>query len=86
MRFSRYFAHTRLRPDRRDIRIEWILHVATAPEHEAIQANGRIQRWGRIQSKSSRWLRVVLFEDGETIHNAFFDQSFRPPLRLTEPP
>jgi len=25
-----------------------------------------------------RWLRVVLLEDSETVHNAFFDRRFRP--------
>ena len=49
-----------------------------APEHEAVQPDGRIRRWGRIEEAGGRWLRVVLLEDGETVHNAFFDRGFRP--------
>lgn len=86
MRFSHYFAQARSRQDRRSISIEWILRVAHDPEHQAIQSDGRHRRWGRIREAGGRWLRVVLLADGETIHNAFFDRSFRPPLRLTEPP
>jgi hypothetical protein len=25
-----------------------------------------------------RYLRVILLSDGQTVHNAFFDRSFRP--------
>lgn len=28
--------------------------------------------------EEQRYLRVILLEDGETIHNAFFDRGFRP--------
>jgi hypothetical protein len=86
MRFSTYFVQARSRRDRRSISIGWILRVAHDPEHQAIQSDGRHRRWGRIREADGRWLRVVLLADGETIHNAFFDRSFRPPLRLTEPP
>ena len=48
------------------------------PEHEAIQTDGRIRRWARIEAMEGRWLRVVLLADGETVHNAFFDRRFRP--------
>jgi hypothetical protein len=26
----------------------------------------------------SRYLRVILLPDGETVHNAFFDRGFKP--------
>jgi hypothetical protein len=32
----------------------------------------------RLNTADARYLRVVLLEDGETVHNAFFDQSFTP--------
>ena len=35
-------------------------------------AKGRIRQWGWI-SKESELLRVILLEDGETVHNVFFD-------------
>jgi chorismate-pyruvate lyase len=42
-----------------------------------MQADGRIRRWKQIPEADGRWLRVVLLEDGETVHNAFFDRRFR---------
>jgi hypothetical protein len=44
---------------------------------EKIQADGRIRRWARIVEMDNRALRVILLEDGETIHNAFFDRNFK---------
>jgi hypothetical protein len=76
LKFTRYFAHTRTRPDRRRIRDEWIERIIRAPEHEAVQSDMRIRRWGYIPEEG-RYLRVVLLPDGETVHNAFFDRSFR---------
>lgn len=78
MKTTRYFDHVRQRPDRAMIRGEWIEYVRDNPEHDAIQADGRIRRWARIEAMEGRWLRVVLLPDGETVHNAFFDRRFRP--------
>ena len=43
---------------------------------ERVQSDGRIRRWIRIPEMENRALRVVLLEDGETVHNAFFDRGF----------
>ena len=75
---TRYLAEIRARPDRAMIRDEWILQVKERPEHEAVQADGRIRRWGRIVQAENRWLRVILLPDGETVHNVFFDRGFKP--------
>jgi hypothetical protein len=40
------------------------------------QVDGRIQRWAFIEEEQ-RYLRVILLEDGETLHNAFFDRRFK---------
>lgn len=48
------------------------------PIDERIQADGRIRRWGYVP-EVEMFLRVVLLEDGETVHNAFFDRRFRKP-------
>ena len=45
---------------------------------QLVQEDGRIRRWGKIAESEDRYLRVVLLSDGETIHNAFFDRSFKP--------
>lgn len=77
MKFTRYFVHVRRRPDRLDIRDEWIERVIAKPEAELLQADGRVRRWARIPEAGGRYLRVVLLEDKQTIHNAFFDRRFR---------
>jgi len=77
MKFTRYFLHTREREDRKEIRLEWIERVIRKPEAELVQADRRIRRWARIPEARGRYLRVVLLEDGETVHNAFFDRHFR---------
>jgi hypothetical protein len=35
------------------------------------------RRWARIPEMDHRTLRVILLEDGETVHNAFFDREFK---------
>jgi hypothetical protein len=76
MKFTAYFHHTRNRPDRMGIQLEWIERAICHPDVERPQADGRIRRWKRIPEAEGRWLRVVLLEDGETVHNAFFDRRF----------
>jgi hypothetical protein len=78
MKTTEYFDTIRLRRDRATIRESWITRVVAHPQHERIQANGRIRRWARIEEAGARWLRVVVLSDGETVHNAFFDRGFRP--------
>lgn len=46
------------------------------PEKTEIQTDGRVRKWAKIQ-EVDKYLRVILLEDGETIHNAFFDRSFK---------
>ncbi len=43
-----------------------------------IQQDGRIRRWARIDEMDGKYLRVVLLRDQETVHNAFFDRTFKP--------
>lgn len=75
MKFTEYFKHTQLRPDRANIEIKWIEFVFYHPDFEQVQTDGRIRRWAYI-SEVEKYLRVVILEDKETIHNAFFDRSF----------
>ena len=78
MKTTRYFDALRTRPDRVAIRGEWIERAIHTPVKEKVQADGRIQRWAQIPEAESRYLRVVLLADGETVHNAFFDRRFTP--------
>ncbi|PIP42572.1 MAG: hypothetical protein COX19_00740 [Desulfobacterales bacterium CG23_combo_of_CG06-09_8_20_14_all_51_8] len=76
MKTTQYFEYTRKRPDRSQIKEEWIRTVIQKPEKVEIQSDGRIRKWAKI-SEAGKYLRVILLEDGETVHNAFFDRSFR---------
>jgi hypothetical protein len=83
MKFTNYFIHTRLRADRSIIKLEWIEYVFDNPDFEEIQVDGRIRRWAFIK-EIEKYLRIVILEDKETIHNAFFDRSFDNKLKENE--
>jgi len=76
MKYTQYFLYTRQRSDRKNIKLDWIQFVFDNPVKEKIQSDGRIRRWAKIPEAGNRYLRVVILEDRETIHNAFFDRSF----------
>lgn len=58
--------------------MEWIQQVFDHPVKEEVQQDGRLRRWGPVPEMGGRYLRLILLPDGETVHNAFFDRSFRP--------
>lgn len=76
MKYTQYFIHTRKRLDRAYIKDEWIEQVINSPVRSEIQSDGRIKKWAKIEDVG-KYLRVILLEDGETVHNAFFDRKFR---------
>ncbi len=78
MKTTKYFDSLKSRPDRALIKLEWIQSVIKSPEMEFVQADGRIRRWRKINDYENRYLRVILLEDGETVHNAFFDRGYKP--------
>ncbi|MDJ0903263.1 MAG: hypothetical protein QNJ55_31135 [Xenococcus sp. MO_188.B8] len=78
MKTTRYFDSVRSRPDRLFIKDKWIIHVMKNPEHTQVQSDGRIRIWGQIAEFEGRYLRVILLPDRQTVHNAFFDRSFKP--------
>ena len=75
MKSTEYFVHTRKRADRAYIKYEWIEKVIVNPVHTEVQTDGRIRKWAKIEEED-KYLRVILLEDGETVHNAFFDRQF----------
>ena len=77
MKSTQYFMHVRRRPDRVEIKDEWVERVIAKPEAESLQADGRIRLWARVPQAGGKYLRVILLEDRETVHNAFFDRRFR---------
>lgn len=68
------------RPDREDINQDWSERGLYEPEYIEVQSNGRIKHWIYVQEKR-RWLRVVILEDGETIHTNFWDRGFERKLK-----
>lgn len=78
MKTTKYFDSLRDRPDRSLIQNEWIESVISHPEMEFTQDDGRIRLWGKVPEMENRYLRVILLEDRETVHNAFFDRRFKP--------
>jgi hypothetical protein len=77
MKFTQYFKFIKERSDRISIKSEWIEHVINNPEKEEIQKDSRIRRWAKIKEANNKYLRVILLEDRETVHNVFFDRSFK---------
>jgi hypothetical protein len=59
-----------------EVRQEWIEYVLANPVKQEVQPNHRISYWGNIEAAEGRSLRVITLEDGETVHNAFFDRNF----------
>jgi hypothetical protein len=57
----------------------WCAQVLAAPIRRETQADGRVRCWGAVidpRDGKTRILRVVTLEDGETVHDAFFDRDF----------
>lgn len=77
MKTTRYFDEQvrRKRPYVTPARCEAAL---AAPLRRTEQPDGRIRIWGRVADDDGapRVLRVVLLDDGETVHNAFYDRDF----------
>jgi hypothetical protein len=76
MKSTQYFDYIGCRPDRAQIKEVWIKFVIENPEKIETQSDGRIRKWAKI-TEADKYLRVILLEDGETVHNAFFDRSYK---------
>jgi len=76
MKTTQYFRYIRQKPDRKIIKDQWIEYVIAHPEKTVIQSDGPIRKWAWIE-EVAKYLRVILLEDGKTVHNAFFDRSFK---------
>ena len=73
---TRYFKESVLKK-RPYIKPEWIERARTGDYvAKKIQPDGRVRVWLYIPEEN-RYLRVVFLEDGETLHNAFYDRNFK---------
>lgn len=77
MKTTRYFREQVLHK-RPYLQLEWIDAILRAPAYWEMQPDGRLRIWGYIPALG-RWLRIITLEDGETVHNAFFDRNFQEP-------
>jgi hypothetical protein len=79
LKTTRYFDEQVLRK-RPYIQRIWCADVLAAPVRRERQSDDRIRFWGPVVVPGEtrpRFLRVVTLQDGETVHNAFFDRNFR---------
>ena len=77
MKTTRYFEARVLRK-RPYVDLDQCAEVIAKPLRRIVQ-DGRIRHWGRVvdsRDGTTHVLRATL-DDGETIHNAFFDRNFR---------
>ena len=78
MKYTQYFLYTRSTPDRARIKEKWIEDAIKCPIHREVQEDGRIRHWAKIEEEN-KYLRVIVLSDGRTVHNAFFDRTFKLP-------
>ena len=78
MKTTRYFEEQVLRK-RPYLKREWCAEAITNPMRREVQEDGRIRFWIEVTTGESisYVLRVIALDDGETVHNAFFDRNFR---------
>jgi len=75
MKTTTYFEEEVLQK-RPQLQREWCERVIANPIATEVQPDRRIRFWGIVPEMGGRVLRVITLEDGETIHNAFFDRNF----------
>jgi hypothetical protein len=79
MPVTRYFTEQVLRK-RPYLSVAMCEAIVRSPLRVAIQSDGRIRHWGRVNlpgEEKTRILRVVTLDDGRTLHNAFIDRDYR---------
>ncbi len=78
LKTTRYFEQQVIRK-RPYLQRDWIAAVLEQSLARSEQPDGRIRLWGRVEREDGKRyiLRVVTLDDGETVHNAFFDRDFK---------
>jgi hypothetical protein len=76
MKYTQYFLYTKERPGRSCIEEEWIKNAIDNPLRTEVQKDGRVRKWVYVK-EVDKYLRVILLSDSITVHNAFFDRSFK---------
>ncbi|MGH7023000.1 MAG: hypothetical protein ACREEB_05335 [Caulobacteraceae bacterium] len=83
MKTTRYFDEQVLRK-RPYIQPDACERVIATALKRVVQPDGRVRYWGAVtdpRDGKRRIMRVVTLEDGQTVHNAFFDRDYREDLK-----
>lgn len=75
MKFTTHFIED-VMPKRPYLDTELLVGIINNPIRREIQDDNKIKLWS-YSSKHNKYVRVILLEDGETIHTAFFDRNFK---------
>ena len=75
MKFTKHFLED-VFPKRPYLTDELLDEIIRNPIKTEIQEDNKIKIWG-FSSVHNKFVRVILLEDGETIHTAFFDRNFK---------
>ena len=73
---TRYFDEKVINKPGRQIDPAEISATLATPARRMVQPDGRVRHWRWVATRG-RWLRVVTEADGVTVHNVFWDRSFR---------
>ena len=76
MKETEYVKHQVLQ-ERPYILLEWCERAVQEPEATVVEPDGRVRYW-RFIDEPGKHLRVITLSDGEPLHNAFPDPSFKP--------
>ncbi|HAO99072.1 MAG TPA: hypothetical protein DCQ83_03390 [Fibrobacteres bacterium] len=81
-KFTEYFLKSRNKPGHVD-QLTALEAIANAIHHElqVLDKETRHSLVGMVEKHPGKYIRVILLQDGETIHNAFFDRTARKKLR-----
>ncbi len=75
LKTTRYFEEQVLRK-RPYLRREWCELAMKHPMETELQSDGKFRHWVYID-EIGKYIRVIILEDGETVHNAFPDRGFK---------
>ncbi len=76
MKFTPYFQRNMLEK-RPYMKLEWAQRAIEAPDYKVLQEDGRMRYYKYIE-EVGKFVRVIVLEDGETLHNMFYDRNFKP--------
>lgn len=77
MKTTEYFEREVMGKKRPFMKREWCQQAIHFPDHKMLQDDGRIRYYKYIE-ETRKFVRVITLEDGETVHNIFFDRRFKP--------